>query len=336
MKKRHLLLFLFLIMVTFSCAPPPVEKKTYNIVWPLPPEEPRIRFIDIIRNSKDIIEKKAGVLEALFGEEGIQAFSRPYGIATDKEGKIYVTDIGRVWVIDFEARSISFIGTDPGVGRLKNPVGVATSSDGRVFVADTFIDKVYVYKDKKLVGAIGMEGEFIGAGSVAVDEKGGLLYIADSKKHLINVYSLQNYKKLKTIGSRGSGKGEFNYPTFITTDKEGRLYVVDTGNFRVQIFDREGNFIKTFGMPGDTPGSFVRPKGIAIDSDGHIYVVDTAFQNFQIFDFEGNILLAVGKGGTEPGQFLLPAGIAIDARDRIYVVNQMPPFVQVFQYIKRE
>lgn len=265
-----------------------------------------------------------------------ETFERPYGVAVDKSGKVYVTDIGRVWVIDLRERRFSFIGAEPGTGRLKNPVGVVTTSDGRVFVADTLADKVYIYKDGQITGIIGREGEFIGAGGIAVDEEGGFLYVSDSKKHLINVYSLRDYSKIKTMGSRGSGNGEFNYPTFITTDREGRLYVVDTGNFRVQIFNRQGDFIKSFGTPGDSPGSFARPKGIAIDSEGHIYVVDTAFQNFQIFDLEGNILLYVGKGGTEPGQFLLPAGIAIDSDDRIYVVNQLPPSLQIFEYLGKK
>lgn len=329
------ILGLTLFTINLSCSPPPAERKTYEILWPLPPQEPKVRFLDIIRGTADFA-KRPGLLDTFFGEEEREDFERPYGVTVDKSGKIYITDIGRVWVIDLKERRFSFIGREPGTGRLKNPVGVATTSDGRVFVADTLSDKIYIYKDGQIAGIIGREGEFIGAGGIAVDEQEGLLYVSDSKKHLINVYSLRDYSKIKTIGSRGGGKGEFNYPTFITTDREGKLYVVDTGNFRVQIFDREGNFIKSFGTPGDSPGSFARPKGIAIDSEGHIYVVDAAFQNFQIFDFEGNILLYVGKGGTEPGQFLLPAGIAIDDEDRIYVVNQLPPSLQIFEYLGKK
>lgn len=329
------LLSLIFSMAILSCAPPPQEKKTYEILWPLPPQEPKIRFVDIIRGTMDFA-KKPGLLDTFFGEEHKEIFEKPYGVTVDKEGKIYLTDIGRVWVIDLKEKGVSFLGAEPGIGQLKNPVGVVTASDGRVFVTDTLADKVFIYKDGKVIGIIGREGEFMGAVGLAIDEEGGLLYVSDSRKHLINIYSLNDYSKIRTMGQRGSNKGEFNYPNFITTDKEGNLYVVDSGNFRVQVFDRQGRFIKSFGSPGDSPGSFARPKGIAIDSEGHIYVVDAAFQNFQIFDSDGNILLYVGKGGIEPGQFLLPAGIAIDREDRIYVVNQTPPSLQIFEYLGKK
>lgn len=330
--RQRTLIILGLTILILSCAPQEVEKKDYDLVWPLPPQKPRIRFVDIITGTKNFA-KRQGFFDTFFGEEQTETFEMPYGVAVDKSGRLYITDLGRVWVIDLKERRYSFIGTETGIGRLINPVGVATTSDGRVFVADTMADRVYVYRDGQVTGAIGHQGEFLGAGNIAIDEEGGLFYVSDTKKHIINVYSLHDYSKIKTIGSRGSGKVEFNYPTFMTTDKEGRLYVVDSGNFRVQILDRQGNFIRTFGSPGDSPGSFARPKGIAIDSEGHIYVVDAAYQNFQIFDLDGHILLYVGKGGTEPGQFLLPAGIAIDENDRVYVVNQAPPSIQIFEYL---
>jgi len=89
-------------------------------------------------------------------------------------------------------------------------------------------------------------------------------------------------------------------------DREGNLYVVDFGNFRVQMFSPGGDFLGMFGEAGDKMGDMARPKGIAVDSDGHIYVVDAAFGNFQIFNREGRILLFVGQMGHRPGQFWLP------------------------------
>ena len=68
---------------------------------------------------------------------------------------------------------------------------------------------------------------------VALDEKRRKLYVADAKKHNITAYSLDG-KFLHTIGKRGNNAGEFNFPTSIALDSSGNLYVVDTGNFRVQ------------------------------------------------------------------------------------------------------
>lgn len=325
------LVFTLSIVLT-ACAPPMPEKKKIDLVWPLPPDEPRIKYVDYISSSMDIGKKK-GLAEAIFGEETVDVFAKPYGIAADNSGRVYVTDIGRVWVIDLKNRDYYFIGEEPGVGRLSMPIGVATSSDGRVFVTDIAADRVFVYLNGKTVAAIGQQGEFESASGVAIDEKRELIYVVDSKKHIVNVYSLRDYKKIRTIGKRGHEKGELNFPTNIALDSQGRLYVVDTGNFRVQVFDSEGNLVRTYGQIGDVPGTFTRPKGIAIDSEDHIYVVDSAFQNIQIWDKEWRFLMAFGDAGNEPGKFSLPAGIAIDNEDRIYVVDQLNRRIQIFEYM---
>lgn len=331
----NLLLFISVIITISSlnaCAPAMPEKKKIDLVWPLPPDEPRIKYVDYIASSLDI-GKKGGIAEAIFGEESIDLFSKPYGVAVDRTGKIYVTDVGRVWVIDLKNKDYYFIGVEPGIGRLSSPIGVAAASDGRIFVTDISNDRVFVYKDGKTIAAIGEQGEFESPSGVAIDEKKELIYVVDSKKHIINVYSLKDYKKIRTIGKRGHGNGELNFPTNITLDSQGRLYVVDTGNFRIQIFDSEGNLVRTYGQIGDVPGTFTRPKGIAIDSEDHIYVVDSAFQNVQIWNKDWQFLMAFGDAGNEPGRFSLPAGIAIDQDDRIYVVDQLNSRVQIFEYM---
>jgi sugar lactone lactonase YvrE len=325
-------LMLSVLLGIHACAPSIREKPKIDLVWPLPPDEPKIRYIDTIRSTLDLGRKK-GITEAIFGDEDIQSFKKPYGVAVDKNGKIYVTDVGKVYVFDLINKDYDIIGVKPGVGRVVLPLGITAASDGKIFVTDITADRVYVYLDGKNIGTLGETGELDSPSGVALDEKRGLAYIVDSKKHFVIVYSMSNYTKLRTIGKRGTGDGEFNYPTNIAVDSEGMLYVVDTGNFRVQIFDRDGNFLKSLGKLGDAPGTFARPKGIAIDSEGNIYVVDTAFENFQIFDQDGNLLLFVGGQGVEPGKFTLPAGMAIDHQDRIYVVDQLPGQVQIFQFL---
>jgi DNA-binding beta-propeller fold protein YncE len=331
LRKTLIILFLFLLP---SCAPE-FEKKPVDIVWPLPPDEPRIKYVDYIRGSMDIVKKKK-FTEALFGEESLDVFIKPYGVTVDRQGRIYVTDKGRVWVIDLEKGEYTFLGTEPGIGRLANPIGIATSSDGRVFVADVSQDRVFVYKDGKPVALLGHEGEFKSPSSIAIDEKRNRIYVCDSNSHIINVYNLDDYKKIMTIGKRGHDKGEFNFPTNIALNSEGHLHVVDTGNWRIQVFDPDGNLIRTFGQIGDVPGTFTRPKGIGIDSEDHIYVVDAAFENVQIFDKEGRLLMPFSGPGIEPGQLSLPAGLFVDHNDRIYVVEQVNKRVQIFQYMGKK
>ena len=332
---RVLAIASFAILMSFfhACAPATYERPKIDLVWPLPPDEPRIRFVDMISSSLDFGKSSGGVSAAFFGEENIEGFSKPYGVAVDRDGKIYVTDIGRVFIIDLQKKDYELLGTEAGSGRLAIPIGITVARDGRVFVTDTAQDRVFVYSGKKFVTALGKTGELQSPSGVALDEARGLIYIVDSRKHMVFVYSLKDYAKIREFGQRGGGPGEFNFPTNITVDSDGKVYVVDTANFRIQIFDPEGKYLKTIGALGDSPGSLARPKGVGVDSEGHIYVVDTAFQNFQIFDQEGNVLLFVGGAGFGPGKFALPAGLAIDAQDRIYVVDQMPANLQIFQYI---
>ncbi len=70
--------------------------------------------------------------------------------------------------------------------------------------------------------------------------------------------------------------GTFSLPEGVAVDDDGNVYVTDTFNNRVEIFDADGKFISMFGKNGDGPGDLERPKGIAVDSDGHIWVVDAA------------------------------------------------------------
>jgi sugar lactone lactonase YvrE len=122
-------------------------------------------------------------------------------------------------------------------------------------------------------------------------------------------------------------------PRDATIGDDGNLYVVDGGNFRVQVFSAKGDYLRSFGKIGRQSGQFSRPKGIGVDKDGNVYVVDTAFGNFQIFNAQGQLLLAVGSRNSTagPARFMLPAGLAIDEDGRVYVVDQYFRKVDIFR-----
>jgi DNA-binding beta-propeller fold protein YncE len=142
--------------------------------------------------------------------------------------------------------------------------------------------------------------------------------------------------KLKLFSSAVAlGWGEFNYPTALTFSA-GKMYVVDSMNFRIQSFTADGQFLGAFGEVGNHTGTLNRPKGIAADTDGNLYVVDALFETVQIFDASGRLLYYFGSSGKGPGQFQLPAGIAIDDRNMIYVADSLNHRVQVFRYRRVE
>jgi len=165
------------------------------------------------------------------------------------------------------------------------------------------------------------------------------LYVADAKDSRIAVFNSKSLEFDHYIGAPTKpgrhDNGTFNAPTNVAVDKSGNVYVSDTANYRVQIFDSTGKFLRAFGAQGDRPGEFIRPKGIAVDSEGHVYVADAEFNNFQILSAEGQPLLAVGALGSDPGQFALVAGLYIDSKDQVFTTEQYHGRVQVFQYISQ-
>lgn len=308
-----------------------------TLVWPLPPDPPRIRFVAEYHGVDDF-KKKSRWKSMLLGpdtQEHVDQLMKPYGVAAARDGRVFVTDTAarRVFVFDPHAKSVEFIG-EKGPGKISKPVGVALDDADRVFVADATLKRVFGFgADGAMAIAIGQDGELQNPSGLAIDRERRQLYVADAKKHQVLCYASTDGRFIRAIGKRGVNAGEFNFPTNLTVDRQGRLYVADTLNFRIQVFEADGTFVKSIGSQGDGPGHLNRAKGVGVDSDGHIYVADTSFNNFQIFDGEGQILLFVGSTGSGPGEFLLPAGLFIDDEDRIYVADQGNARVQVFQRV---
>ena len=85
------------------------------------------------------------------------------------------------------------------------------------------------------------------------------------------------------LGDAGGSKGWFNVATGIGIDRQGRVYVADFENHRIQIFKRDGNFITSFGKQGTGPGEFERTTDVAIDNQGDVFVVDWGNNRIQKF-----------------------------------------------------
>ncbi len=328
-RKFSLVVLLFIVVGLFGCAGP--KKELEDVVWPLPPDPPKIKFIMSFYSEKGLFGFSAK--DIILGSNPISGFRKPYAVHVDKKGRIYVSDtgMGLVYRYDIPNREKTIFS---GLGK---PTGVVTDSFGRVFVADTALQRVIVFDEKgRRITAIGRSGELKKPSGVAINEELKRIYVVDVYKHRVAVFNFEDGTLLFTFGQRGEDEGEFNFPTNITVDKEGNVWVVDTMNGRVQIFDEDGNFIDEFGRLGDAPGAFARPKGIAIDSEDHIYVVDASMHVVQIFNEEGQVLLVFGGAGRGRGRISLPAGIAIDDKDRIYVVEQWNKRVSIYQFLSEK
>ena len=329
---------------------------TSKLVWPLPPDIPRIKFVqEVFGEEKPALppgqkpaKKKQGWMDRVAGlqttdtgaikQEFRHILGKPYGIGVDSKGRIYVADtfVSAVFVFDLEKKETKLLrnGVEAKFGTI---IGLTVDDADRVFVVDALLHRVAVLnKDWKVETYFG-EGDLDHPGGIAIDEENRFLYVVDTDKQRVAVFDADNFKFLRAVGGPPKSVGDddpttFSKPSNCAVDKDGNLYVTDTMNNRVQIFDADGKFISMFGKAGDGEGTFARPKGISIDSDNHIWVVD-AFQNrVQIFDREGHLLAFFGTGGSLQGQFTVPSGVYVDKLNRAFVTDQMPGRLQMFRY----
>jgi DNA-binding beta-propeller fold protein YncE len=325
---------------------------TSMLAWPRPPDIARIRWLQQFKGERMTepvlpVRKKQGWMDRLAGVKQIDEIRivprhvlvEPYGVAVDSKGKIYVADtyVGAIFIFDAETDKIDFIHNGKEV-HFEQIIGLAIDEDDRLFVSDSRLRAVLVFDAAhRLLRSFGQESLERPSG-IAIDTRNRFLYVADVVKDHIAVFDADTFKLLRTIGGPPAKVGDedagtFARPTNIAVDAKGDLYVADTLNDRIQIFDAEGNFISLFGRAGDGPGAFGRPKGLAVDRDGHIWVADTSMDRVQVFDREGRLAGYFGMHGTLPGQFILPTGIAIDKQNRVLVSEQFKGRVQVFRYI---
>ncbi|MFQ5588766.1 MAG: 6-bladed beta-propeller [Nitrospiria bacterium] len=327
-------IFLLSVMLLVGCGGK-ASKPAPSIVWPAPPETPRIKFVKTIASSEDVEEKKwTDHLKAfLFGARSSASLVKPYAVSTASNGRVYVADSGwrKVLVFDEPQKQFSMIGVD-GPGALSGPLGVTTDQSGRVYVTDTVHRKGFVYDPEgKYLFDFGDPNQLEHPVGIAVNDALKRVYVVDTRKHTVLVYDMEG-KFLFDFGGRGTEDGKFNFPANLFVDPEGKVYITDM-NFRVQIFDADGKFLSKFGSVGTGFGQFSLPKGVGVDSRGHIYVVDARFNNVQIFDHTGRLLLFFGEFGGRDGQFWLPAGLTVDQNNRIYVADQYNHRINVFQYL---
>jgi sugar lactone lactonase YvrE len=328
---------------------PPIDYS--NIVWPNPPAIARIKYttwyaaekISQVEAGSDT--KKAKWMDRLAGTQStvdtpklLWQLGEPYGLATDSKGNLYVADqkVGAIFIFNTETRDLELI-KNKTHGHFVRIIGLAMDDNDRLFVSDPALSHVLVFNAEHKTEEVITEG-LVSPGGLAIDVENRLLYVADVEQDQILVYDADSFKLKRRIGTGGqkhalTTPGDFARPSGMAVDREGNLYVADTLNNRIEIFDGDGKFIRTFGKAGDGPGYFARPKGVAIDSDNHIWVVDGMQDRIQVFDQEAQLLISFGGHGLLPGMFQGITGITIDKNNRVFTSEIFPGRVQQFLYV---
>jgi DNA-binding beta-propeller fold protein YncE len=337
---RHLTPILLLMIMLGGCARPagvifqPLERP---LVWPAPPEPPRIAYVGQLATSDDLKPPRPaleGLGRALFGRKPTHAMVSPFAVCTDGADRLFVADNGArvVHVMDLRTRRYTQLRPPRKARQFEQLVGIAHDPSGRVLITDSAAGVIFVFDTAgRYRGELG-EGILQRPCGITVQAGTGRIFIADVAAHQVVILSPDG-QLVQRLGQRGAGPGQFNYPTNLTLDSQGRLYVSDSMNFRVQQFSDALQPLRVIGSQGDRPGFFGQPRGVTVDGEDHLYVMDSRFENVQIFDPEGRLLLFFGGEGTGPGQFWLPSGIFIDANNRIWIADSYNQRVVVLDYL---
>jgi len=332
---------------------PKVVIDTSKLMWPSPPSIARVRYMNYFAGMKidytvQAKKKRKSWMDRLAGTRSeAETFNvkdfpfqllGPYGIAIDSKGLVYVADqkVGAIFIFNTDTRDVQLIrnGYEAHFGLVN---GLAIDDDDRLFVSDGKMHRVLIFDSKHEVTGQINEG-LVDPVGLAIDRQNRFLYVVDTQQDQALVYDADSLKLLRRIGTGGKNHwlttpGDFGAPSNVAIDKEGNVYVTDTMNNRVEIFDADGNFLSLFGQHGDGPGYLARPKGIAVDCDGHIWVADSYQDRVQVFNRDGQLLTYLGGHGHYPGQFEALIGIAIDKQNRVFTTEQYPGRMQVFRYV---
>jgi sugar lactone lactonase YvrE len=330
-----------MVLLALAAAGCAGAKKKPDLVWPPPPDTARIKFIRGFTRAEDL---SAGALttamRVLAPPPSDTAIAQPTGLALSPDDRfLYVScaAVGRLLRVDLGAGKMELFAVGE-KDRPQKPFSVATDAAGNVFVSDQGRNEIAAFQpDGKLLRRFGQDKLDKPAG-IAIDRRRQVVYVVagasgTSSRHRVEVFSLAG-EHLRTIGGRGAAPGEFNFPTNLGVGSDGNVYVVDMLNFRVQIFDPEGQVVSMFGSIGaGQPGTFIKAKALAFDSFGNIYVVDSEGGYVQMFNAKYQSLMAFGGRYQAPGFMLVPNAIAITAKNTIFVADYAAGIVNEYQLI---
>jgi len=230
----------------------------------------------------------------------------PYSVSVDNNNNVYISDSNpyKIQKFDSNGNYITQWGTQgSGNGQFILPMDAAVDSNNNIYVVDLSNYRIQKFDSNgNYITQWGTQGsgngQFSGPSDIAIDQD-GYVYVADTGNYRIQKFD-SNGNYITQWGTQGSGNGQFsgntNYlssPYGIGVDPHGDIFVTDGGNYRIQKFDSNGNYITQWGTQGSGNGQFSDTFNVVSDSDGNIYVADRGNYRIQKFkpDCGGDIII---------------------------------------------
>ncbi len=240
----------------------------------------------------------------------------PRAIAISSVGELIVIDrSGRVQVFDVssgEYRSRWMLERyDNGT-----PTGISFDpDDDTLWVADTHNQRIIRFKTDGTIlsqwGEYGHRpGEMVFPTDVCPDPDGKTVWVTEYGLRSRVMHFTREGEFLREWGSQEYEYEDLSRPQSLVVDDEGLLYVVDSGNHRINVYTREGKSVRSMGEPGKGPGQLGWPIDIQIGPDGNLYVVEYSNMRISRFSRDGEFLGIWGRPGQQPGELFSPWGLA--------------------------
>jgi DNA-binding beta-propeller fold protein YncE len=240
------------------------------------------------------------------------------GVACDSEDRVYVFNRSPQPAMLVFERDGTFL-SSWGENLFKKPHGIWMGPDDTLYTTDTEDHTVRQFSCSgellMTLGTVdqpGPSGQPFNQPTRAVRSQSGELYVSDgygqSRVHRLT----SDGDVIVSWGASGTGPGEFNLPHDVTVDKNDRVYILDRGNLRCQIFNANGEYLTEW-------GALRSPNDLFIDNDDVIHIAEGG-QRITVMSLDGAIITRWGENGTAPGQFSdSPHGIWIDSHGALYV-----------------
>ncbi len=264
----------------------------------------------------------------------------PSGVAVNAAGdRIYVAETEGTRVVrmfDAGGNELGVLQPPAETGAEHVPVYAAVNPvTQEVYVSDRPTGSIYVYDrdgayQREFRPAEAADG-WLPIG-LAFDP-GGNLYVTD-------LSGTQRVLKFDPTGELLLSVGEdqgFLFPNGVAVDADGRIYVTDSNNGRLLVFDAAGSLLAKIGRGGGA-GNLGLPRGIAVDEAGRLFIVDSSGQGVLVYralsegEEQPEHLGFFGGHGVADGEFAFPMGIAVDAHGRVYVADTANDRVQIWSY----